>query len=81
MLVYKSPVPTGSSITTVREPRDDLSELGAPPSREKRPYQPPDAAMPGPLARYYPIEEEDLEAGPGGDSFYDGLDAQNQDRI
>ncbi len=80
MWIYKTPVPTGSSIATVREPRDDLSETGTPSSKEKRPYQPPDAAMPGPLARYYPIEE-DLEGGAGGDSFYDALDGQNQDRI
>ena len=79
-MVYKTRVPTGSSIATIREPRDDLSETMAPQAREKRSYQPPDAAMPGPLARYYPIEE-DLDAAAGGDSLYDGLDGQNQDRI
>ncbi len=80
MLIHKEQVPTGSSITTIREPRDEHPETTTSPLATKRSYRPPDAAMPGPLARHYPIEE-DPDASAGGDSFYDGIDGQNQDRI
>ncbi len=80
MLVYKENVPAGSSITTLREPREDGSLDTSSRTARQRSYRPPDAAMPGPLARYYPVEE-DPDASAGGDSFYDGMDSQNQDRI
>lgn len=71
---------TGSamSVATERESRD--SSAGGRPARpvSHRGFIVPDAAMPGPLTRFSPFEEE--EGSAGGDSMEDH-DAQNQDRI
>lgn len=66
------------SVATERESRE--AAAGGRPARpaSNRGFVVPDAAMPGPLTRFSPYEEE--EGSAGGDSIGDH-DAQNQDRI
>lgn len=69
----------GSSIATSRDPLVGGAEIRPDMRSRKRKFQPPDAAMPGPLARLYPVDDQDSSAG--GDSVFGGMDNQNQDRI
>ncbi len=68
------------SLLTERDPdavgRPSKHSLGP----TDRGYLPPDAAMPGPIARVYPIEALDDDDDGGGESTFD-RDPTNQDRI
>ena len=79
-MLTKHKLEEGASISTTREPQSGGAESRPHQKRHPRGFQPPDASMPGPLARLYPVDD-DLESSAGGDSFYDGAENQKQDRI
>lgn len=67
------------SVLTDREPKEGAA--GGRPSRmiSNRGFLVPDAAMPGPLTRFAPVDADE-EGSAGGDSVGDH-ESQNQDRI
>ncbi len=70
-----------ASISTEREPAGQSTPSRPTRAVAGRNFQPPDAAMPGPLARFHPLDADpDENEGAGGDSFED-RDSQNSDRI
>jgi hypothetical protein len=72
---------THMPIATEREPENQTPAPRTPPRTMDRGFVPPDAANPGPLARFHPLEGEPDEGSAGYDTTYGGVDSQNQDRI
>lgn len=72
-----------SPISTNREPENSQTTPSQqkPVASNKRGFQPPDASMPGPISRFYPLDGEPEDGSAGGDSFSDRGDSQNSDRI
>ena len=71
---------TTTAIVTERDPNTSGSAAQSRPKVPGRTYQPPDAANPGPIARFYPVDGDQEDGSAGFDSF-DNHDSQNQDRI